>query len=113
MRSGRYGNSHRAEGSGRLVEDDHLASERSCPRHGDSLSLAARKCLDGLAGALRGPYAEDLQVLDSLGTNALCVQHAEDISENPCFPDLTTEIEIAGDVESRRQCERLEHGLDS
>ena len=99
------------EGGRRLVEDDDLAAEGSGACHGDRLALTAREGLDRLRDALDGEHAKVVQALGRLRAHPLLVQAPEDLAENPLLADLTTEVEVLGDVQHGGHGQGLVDGL--
>src|SRR5699024_4685990 len=90
------------ERGGRLVEDGHLAAERSGAGHRDDLALTSRERLDRLVDVLQRADAEALDVLLGMSAHRLGVQHPQHRAGESRSPDLTGEVEVAGDVEGRR-----------
>ncbi len=88
-----------AEGGRGLVEDDHLAAESRGARHGHGLTLTTGQGLHRLRDVLQGADAEVPQMLSGVLTHPLLVESAKDLADEARLAHLTTEVEVAGDVQ--------------
>src|SRR5664279_5056103 len=101
------------ERRGGLVEDHHLASERTRPRHRHRLPLPPGQGLDGLVDVLQGADPEALDVVARVLFHRLRVEHPKDTPEETFAPNLTCQVQVAGDIERGRDREGLIDGFDS
>ncbi len=98
---------------GRLVENDHLRAEPGRAGHRDRLALPARQGLHLLRHVLDRGDAQRLEVLPGVVPHAAGIQRSQDRAEQALATGLAAEVEIAGDVESRRHRKVLEDRLDT
>ena len=91
----------------------HLAAERGRAGHRDTLALAARERLDGLADVLDGQQPEVGE--QPLGVAAACpgVEHPEHRPEDARPAPFAAEEHVGGDVQRGAHREALVHGLDA